>query len=148
LKKEHDLNKQKNIDRPDVILKQFYDKLTDGMTLMQGLNNNGNVRSGYYWHPTLQEIQGLIHCLRSIIDPKSTQEVQDEPQNSADETDGRNSTAPMVSTGGAGVESVSVDAKLEGLLMDVTSAFIESDGLYWKTWVDRIKSICGLEVTK
>jgi len=41
--------------------------------------------------------------------------------------------------------SVDVDAKLEGLLMDVTSAFIESDGLYWQTWVDRIKSICGLD---
>jgi hypothetical protein len=34
-----------------------------------------------------------------------------------------------------------VDAKLEGLLMDVTSAFVESDGLYWQTWVDRIKDI-------
>ena len=59
------------------------------------------------WPHNRAKIRERIHSAR--IDTGDT-EAQDEPQSSKDVSDGRDSTPPMVSTGGAEVESVSVDA--------------------------------------
>jgi len=71
-------------------------------------------------------------------------EAQDEQVDRRSNTEPKNTGGKIRDTD-AGCDSDSVDAKLEGLLMDITSAFIESDGLYWQTWVDKIKEICGYE---
>ena len=43
--------------------------------------------------------------------------------------------------GGSDAVNSNLDKKLSDILVDVTSAFIESDGLYWQSWVDRIKAV-------
>jgi len=50
-------------------------------------------------------------------------EAQYEPQNCTNENDGRNSTAPMVSTGGAEVE-LSVDAIMGEMIAQITDSYI------------------------
>ena len=64
------------------------------------------------------------------------QEAQDEPQSSKDVSDGRDSTPPMVSTGGAEVESVSVDAIMGELREASAKRFIPEVTYSVKRFID------------
>jgi len=85
------------------------------------------------WPHNRAKIRERIHYAR--IDTGDT-EAQDEPQSSKDVSDGRDSTPPMVSTGGAEVESVSVDAIMGELREASAKRFIPEVTYSVKRFID------------